>query len=279
MRRGLLVIPLVCLAACSSALGPSADTEEGYFHSGATRLSYALDIPAVGTAPYPLVVIGHDSGPNSKNENKEWARHLTEDGIAVLRFDKRGVGDSEGEYRRGFADFEVLSGDLVAAVEFVVADPRVDPSRVGLIGSSQAGWIIPMVATRSPFVSFAMMLSGPTVTVAEHNYWADIASDESLSIDQLTDMLATFQPGAGDFDPRPFLDDLAVPSIWVFGLQDRIIPAPRSAEIVEEIVTQLGSPFTVLMYPNGNHGLRDDDNGGDLPYWDDLLPWLRSVLD
>ena len=59
------------------------------------------------------------------------------------------MGDSDGVYQRGFADFELLSGDLIAAVDFVAADSRVDRTRIGLMGSSQAGWILPMVAARS----------------------------------------------------------------------------------------------------------------------------------
>ncbi len=59
-----------------SSLGPAATTEEGFFFSGPTRLSYALDIPVDGLPPYPMVVFGHDSGPNTKNEENNWARRL-----------------------------------------------------------------------------------------------------------------------------------------------------------------------------------------------------------
>jgi len=120
MRNTLQTVCLVVLARCGgAALGPSAMTGEGFLLSGATRLSYALDIPETGSPPYPMVVFGHDLGPNTKNENKDWTGRLVENGVAVFRFDKRGVGDSDGVYRRGFADFELLSGDLVAAVDFV----------------------------------------------------------------------------------------------------------------------------------------------------------------
>ncbi len=121
--RSVCLAVLAGSAGCgSTVLGPSATTEEGVFFSGPTRLSYALDIPEAGSPPYPMVVFGHDSGPNTKNEDKDWALRLVENGVAVFRFDKRGVGDSGGVYRRGFADFELLSGDLVAAVDFVFQD-------------------------------------------------------------------------------------------------------------------------------------------------------------
>jgi alpha/beta superfamily hydrolase len=269
---------LVFAASCSSGLGPLASTDEGFFFSGDTRLSYALDIPVEGSAPFPLVVVGHDSSPEDKNSRKEWARRLVETGVAVLRFDKRGVGDSDGEYRRGYADLELLSGDLVSAVDFVANDPRVDIDRIRLLGSRQAGWILPMVATRSPHVAFVILLSGPTVTGAQHNYWDEIADDESLTIDQLTAMLADFVPPAGDHDPRLFLEAMTMPALWMFGREDRIIPSPRSAEILEEIVAEFQRPFTVIMYENAGHGLRDVESNDRIPYWDDLLPWLEGVI-
>ena len=270
---------LVALAGCSSTvLGPSATTDEGFFFSGPTRLSYALDIPEAGSPPYPMVVFGHDSGPNTKNEDKDWALRLVENGVAVFRFDKRGVGDSGGVYRRGFADFELLSGDLVAAVDFVFQDTRVDPSRIGLMGSSQAGWIIPMVATRSAHVAFTIILSGPAVTVGEHNFWDEIADDKSLTIAQLSAKLADFQRPAGDFDPRPFIEGMTAPGLWLLGDQDRIIPARESAQIVREVAEALGRPFSIVVYPNVGHGLRDVGSGDRIDFWGDLLPWLDSVI-
>ena len=240
-----------------TALGPSATTEEGFFTSGTTRLSYALDIPVAGSPPYPLVVYGHGSGPDTKNTFKTSARRLVEKEVAVLRFDKRGVGDSDGVYQRGLADFHLLAGDLVAAVDFVMQDSRIDPTRIGFLGASQAGWIIPIAATRSEHVAFTILLSGPAVTGGQHNFWDEIADDETLTISQLSALLAEFQPPPGDFDPRPFIEQMTAPGLWLLGDQDRIIPARESAQIVRDIAEAFGRPLTVIVYPNGDHSLRE----------------------
>ena len=272
IRLTAALLSAAVLAGCEFGI-PHAQTEYGFFASS-VRLSYALDLPKSGSAPFPVVIFGHGSGPDTKNEKNAWAERLTEQGFATFRFDKRGVGDSEGEYRRGYADFEALSSDLVAAVEFVRAEDRIDPARIGLMGSSQAGWLIPMVATRAPAVDFAVILSGPTVTVAEHNFWANEAADEDLSVDELEVRLSAFEPGEGDFDPRGFIEAMQVPALWLLGREDRIIPSVRSAAIVREIAASSGQPFSVIVYPATDHGLRDAETGDRIDYWPDLLAWL-----
>jgi hypothetical protein len=273
-----------------SGVGSAATTEDGHFRSGTTRLSSALDIPVDGSPPYPLVVFVHDSGPNAKGEFEGWARRLVASGVATFRFDKRGVGDSDGEYRRGFVDLELLSGDLVAAIDFAIMDSRIDQSRVGLMGSSQAGWIMPMVATRSEHIAFTILLSGPAVTVAQHNFWVDIAAEEDATISSLSVALADFELPAGDFDPRPFIEQMTAPGLWLLGDQDRIIPARESAQVVRDVAAEFGRPFTTIVYPDAGHGLREVDGGLDctlsfgvlgcdrVDFWADLLPWLDAVI-
>ncbi len=91
-------------------------------------------------------------------------------------------------------------------------------------------------------------------------------------------MVAEFQPPPGDFDPRPFIEGLTTPGLWLLGDQDRIIPARDSAEIVRDVAEEFGRPFTVVVFPNLGHGLRDVDSGDRIDFWVDLLPWLDSVI-
>ena len=125
-----------------------------------------------------------------------------------------------------------------------------------MLGASQAGWLIPMVATREAKVSFAIIRSGPTVTVAQHNFWNSTASQEDLSIEELTRRLDQFEIPEGDFEPRPYLEQMTIPTLWLLGEQDRIIPGPRSAQIVRRLAKQLDKPFQAIVYPGVDHGLR-----------------------
>ncbi len=89
------------------------------------------------------------------------ADFLSRNGIAVLRYDDRGVAGSKGSFAGSttldFAD------DAEAAFGYLSARPEVDPKRVGIMGHSEGGLIAPIVAARNPAVDFIVLLAGPGV--------------------------------------------------------------------------------------------------------------------
>ena len=131
------------------------------------RLAATFTIPR-GTGPFPAVVLICGSGPHDRDEtlmgHKPFlvlADYLTRQGIAVLRADKRGVGESTGNLAAAIsADFAT---DAEAGVAWLKARKEVDPHNIGLIGHSEGGAIAPMVAARNRDVAFIVLLAGPGV--------------------------------------------------------------------------------------------------------------------
>ena len=134
------------------------------FKSGATRLAGTLMIPPTA-GPHPALVLLHGSGPQDRNGTLPFARFLVRHGVALLAFDKRGVGSSQGDWRE--ASFETLADDALAAVACLRSRRDIDKKRIGLFGVSQGGWIGPLAASRSRKVSLVVSISGPGVTPAE----------------------------------------------------------------------------------------------------------------
>lgn len=129
------------------------------------RLAGTLTLPE-GPGPFPAVVLVSGSGPQDRDESlmghKPFlvlADHLTRKGIAVLRYDDRGVGKSTGRFSA--ATSEDFTSDALAAVAFLKA--RADMGTVGIAGHSEGGLIGPLAASRSPDVGFVVMLAGPGV--------------------------------------------------------------------------------------------------------------------
>lgn len=143
------------------------DDEPVSFQSAAAhaRLAGVLTMPR-GAGPFPAVVLIAGSGPNDRDETifghkPFWvlADHLTRAGIAVLRYDKRGIGESGGDYAHATSlDF---AADAAAAVAFLRKRRAIDPSKIGLIGHSEGGIVAPIVAEKDSAIAFIVLLAGP----------------------------------------------------------------------------------------------------------------------
>ena len=129
------------------------------------KLAGTLTMPKEG-GPFPAVVLVTGSGPQDRDEtllgHKPFlvlADHLTRKGIAVLRFDDRGVGKSKGDFNKATsADFAT---DAFAAMEYLANRKEIDSKRIGLAGHSEGGLIAPMVAAEHPDkTAFIVMLAG-----------------------------------------------------------------------------------------------------------------------
>ncbi|HXB09339.1 MAG TPA: alpha/beta fold hydrolase, partial [Puia sp.] len=128
-------------------------------------LAGTLTIPP-GKGSFPVVVLITGSGPQNRDEeilgHKPFlviADALTRHGIAVLRYDDRGVAKSTGKFSGATtADFAT---DVEAAVAWLRTRKDINPHRIGLIGHSEGGLIAPMVAARDKNIRFIVLLAGP----------------------------------------------------------------------------------------------------------------------
>lgn len=131
-------------------------------------LAGTLTLPRSGK-PSPAILLIAGSGRVDRDEtvfgHKPFlvlADHLTKQGFVVLRVDKRGIGQSTGNY--DLATTEDFAADALAGVEYLKTRKEVDAERIGLIGHSEGGLIAPMVAVKSNDVAFIVLMAGPCVT-------------------------------------------------------------------------------------------------------------------
>jgi pimeloyl-ACP methyl ester carboxylesterase len=118
---------------------------------------------------FPAVVLITGSGPQNRDEelcgHKPFlviSDYLTKKGIAVLRFDDRGTGESKGDFNTATTlDFAT---DVEAAVNYLKTRNEINFNKIGLIGHSEGGMIAPIVASRSKDISFIVLLAGPGIS-------------------------------------------------------------------------------------------------------------------
>ncbi|MBV9550350.1 MAG: alpha/beta hydrolase [Alphaproteobacteria bacterium] len=134
--------------------------------SGVT-LAGTLTMPR-GKGPFPGVVLISGTGRNSRDEDvagHKWflvlADSLARQGYAVLRYDKRGVSGSTGDFAAATtADF---AADAEMAFNYLSRQPALDASDIGLLGHSEGGIIAPFVAASNRKVAFVIMVAGPGI--------------------------------------------------------------------------------------------------------------------
>ena len=148
-------------------------SEEVIFPNNNSNINLAgtLTLPE-GKGPFPAVILISGSGAQNRDEalmgHKPFlviADWLTRKGIAVLRYDDRGVGKSQGNYAT--ATSADLATDTEAALLFLLGNPAINKKAIGLMGHSEGGLIAPIVAAENKVTAFIVSLAGPGVNGEE----------------------------------------------------------------------------------------------------------------
>ena len=145
-------------------------TEQVSFPSNGVQLSGILIKPKE-EGIYPAVVMLHGSGPESSNDlaYRVNANALVRRGFAVLIYDKRGVGNSGGDFES--ASFSDFVDDGIAAVNYLCGRADIANDRIGLFGTSEGAWFTPEIAARSGAVAFIFNRVGPPFSWTENVIW------------------------------------------------------------------------------------------------------------
>ena len=138
--------------------------EEVVFSNNDVTLAGTLTLPRT-SGRHPAVVLLHGSGPLNRDQEAFgmkpfWiiADHLTRRGVAVLRYDSRGVGGSSGApYQFTLPD---VTEDALAAIGYLKTRNDINPAQIGLCGQSQGAVVAPLAASRSKNVAFIICLAG-----------------------------------------------------------------------------------------------------------------------
>ena len=219
---------------------------------------------------YASVVVVHGSGQETRMT--EFAELLANNGISVLTYDKRGVGKSGGVYAGPEAgtnnvdslNINLLAKDARAALNKIKNYSNDTP--IGLLGFSQAGWIIPIAANNNPLVNFMVLFSCPTITSLEQlrfqfytngntNFWVNHTEEDARNhIKNDSDRYQFIST-----DPKVALRNISAPSLWLFGEKDIQIPVKLCIEQINTLKSE-GKPFEYTLFSNLGHNTAFTDD-------------------
>ena len=185
MRITMLATVAACLLwNCAKPVAKAAGIREEsvYFRNGDVSLAGTLFLPA-GAGSHPAILIYHGSGPQPRDSFM--GRWFAGQGIAVLTYDKRGVGESTGDFRA--VPFMDLVDDGLAGITFLKTRADINAKQIGVWGLSQGGWLGPLAASKSKDVAFVIAVSGPGVSPGDQMvfYWGSQLRDAGLPDDQV----------------------------------------------------------------------------------------------
>jgi uncharacterized protein len=138
------------------------------FSNGENTFGATLTSPET-PGRHPVIVLISGTGPNNRDEEifgykpfKMIADHLTRQGFAVLRYDKRGIGESKGKSISESTTFDFAT-DVEQAVKMLKTRNDIDTTKIGLLGHSEGGIIAPLVASRNNDIAFIILMAGTGV--------------------------------------------------------------------------------------------------------------------
>lgn len=260
---------------------------EIFFDNGGLKLAGMLFLPE-GQGPFSAVVIIHGSGTSARNS--PWylsvTHHLQQNGIAVLLPDKRGSEKSEGNWKQ--ATIHDFAGDASAAIDFLWSQKLFACQAIGVMGFSQGGWVVPIVASRNKEVAFAACLSGAGVTVAEqilYQTMTDIAGWGTYRF--LARLIAPLAAKSiikkdycrmiAGFDPLPYWKQVTVPSFIAFGEDDKAVPVKDSVRRIQSLGK---NNITIRVYPKMGHAVAEQATAGiyrvSEKFLEDLVGFIKT---
>lgn len=254
---------------------PDYDQAEVRYRNNGVELVALLMTP-LATGPHPAVIFIHGSGRSFRDylSYLQTADYLARHGCVVLLPDKRGCGKSGGEWLT--STFAEYAQDALAGVDLLTGVKAVDPRRIGLIGVSQGGWILPLAAEKSQRVRFIVSVSGSATVLDDTMRYENVCNLRDAGVprwlvplvapaiaSQIRKNHGEFWKLNGWFDPLPYWLKLSVPALVLNGELDKNVPVEKSVAILEAVRRQNSkAEITIKIFTGSAHGLEDPRTGG-----------------
>ncbi len=259
---GFRLLPSTIPSAAPEPLPSDAHFSEQDFAvgQGAHSLPGTLSLPH-GAGPFPAVVLVHGSGSQDRDETigpnkpfRDLAHGLAEQGIAVLRYEKRTRAHPDDFAAMDFTVDEETVNDALIAVAQLRADARINPAQVFVAGHSLGALMAPRMAQRAPELAGLILLAAPArplqdIALEQVRYLAasdgEIDADEQAGIDDMVSKAATVVTISADtpasdtlfglparywidlrsYDPVAVAQDISQPMLIIQGGRDYQVTA------------------------------------------------------
>ncbi len=296
------------------------ESQEGYlskdvvFKNKSIELSGTMTVPN-GEGPFPAILLIWDEGPQDRDYQgffASFAAHLSRGGFAVLRFDKRGIGSSRGDYS-STTDTNIMN-DLKAGLDFLAGQKEVDTGRISAVGHGRGALYAARLAAETNRINAVIMLAPSGLRQMDLNTYTDIlrrmASRFGWSEDYLKLAIkahkTTLDKAASakgnwvlvarkrafakkikegmDLNPGGIIKDLNVPVLVLQNKEDEYLSLDTASTIDNMLAIEEKKPHAVVYFSYLNHffGKRINDGEHKIYYEIDkdvansMMGWLNK---
>ncbi len=278
-----VLVMSVLLCFCTHIQAQEVTRTNVTFKNGRFTLHGELVIPDTSNnAPAIVFLVGSGGDASHRTTYSSFVKENIEDlfleeGVAVLYFDKRGVGESGGKWQR--TNLYERAADVKTAIEFLKTQGRIDTSRIGVVGHSQGGWVAQIVGDRyQDDVKLIASLAAPTYDIRlkltneyySRNLCTGIPDNEAF--DKATKKAVSdinwvsWFPVKREwrqlrelrfFNPEPHILELTLPALFVFNENDpNVYPGWAIGALNESFNQQVPENFNLQIIPGANHNFR-----------------------
>ncbi|MFE3182928.1 alpha/beta hydrolase family protein [Streptomyces violascens] len=262
-----VVAVLAGQAQTAAAVPAAGQVEQSVdFGSGGVTLHGTVTAKAGTTGLRPGIVLVHGAGPETRAQYRAEAQTMAQAGFVVLSYDKRTSGYSMT--RRSYSQ---LADDALAAVRTLAGLAEVDAHRIGLWGFSEGAWVAPLAASRSPQVSYVVLVGASGLAPARQSAWSlgNMLRHEGVAGSLLQTVPVTGTAVLSDagllpeaqYDPVPVLEQLHQPVLAMWG-NDKKVPPAESATILTNALHRGGNDdLTLRFFQQADHKLHVSADG------------------
>ncbi|WP_416150047.1 alpha/beta hydrolase family protein [Salipaludibacillus sp. HK11] len=247
-----------------------------------------------GRTSYPLIVFVTGSGGLTyeldwQKKHFYFCRTLTdiclEEGYALLLIDKRGAGQSEGNWRK--QSFYNRAEDITDVLRSMRQRPDILDNQISVAGHSQGGWVVQLLASRHhDLIKSALSIAGPAYSVKEQiadNMETDLIMKRyprlvNWVLPLYRSCLTSYQMTSKvwkigylsyilDYDARETIPNIKVPTYFAFAENDNLVPLEKNEPLAHELLAGVNVPYIIVTASGVNHSFAKSEK---YQSWDDI---------
>ena len=283
--RNLLAITLALTGVLSSTIGANPNLAPEILLLKVKNSEIVIQGQIVLAKDNPnktIIIVVGGSGVKTRADTAAINPLFLNMGYSVVNYDRRGNGESTGNYKRpnsknSAEQIPLFASDVVAIANHLKQKPRFSDSKIIVAGSSMGAWIAPLAASQSKDIDLVISFAGAALSVGQSDHF-DYLTDMGLSIEQATGLMHTLKNDTS-YNPHDALSKLQQPALWIYGELDD--SNPTSADVMQllTIATEYKRQFDIKVIKWANHEMvNTKTNQMEMSWTQHLSEWINLHL-